>query len=283
MLQDLLNTFISFESHAQHFDALVLLGTGLLLLIAGLVVWLAGVTFARVISALIAGIVAFLVAVVLTGGSVAGSVLACATGLVLGAMLQRTVFAIAAATFVACCVFIVASSPTGVTMRMSLSSTPSADAPTITPDRAWQRTRTFAGDLRHNVGAISRKQPYQIIALAIGAGLAAFIATMYFRDFGVAFGCSALGTLMSMAGMIVLLFYKGAKPVEFISERAILVAAVFAGMILFGIIVQILLMKPRKGKKIVVQAPPKRMEQVVPAEPQSTTISLKPTENWQRS
>jgi hypothetical protein len=282
MLQDLLDTFVSFETHAQHFDAWVLLGTGLLLLIAGLVVWLAGITFARVISALVAGIVAFLAAAVLTGGSAAGSVLACATGLVLGAMLRRPVFAIAVTIFVACCVFIAASSATGVTMKMSLS-TASADSPTITPSRAWQQTRTFAGDLRHNALSISRKQPYQIIALAIGAGLAAFIATMYFREFGVAFGCSALGTLMAMAGMIVLLLYKGAQPVEFISERAILVAAIFAGMILFGIIVQMLLMRPKKGNKIVVKAPPKRLEEVEPAEPQSTTISLKPTENWQRS
>jgi hypothetical protein len=282
MLQDLFHSFVSFEAQAQHFNTAVLLGIGLGLLIAGLVVWLGGIAFSRVISAIIAGIVAFFSAIVLTGGSISTSVLACVTGLVVGAIFQRPVFAIGAAILVSSCVFVCASSTTGLTMTISLS-TPSPDAPILTAKQSWQRTRTFAGDLRHNILAIRGKQPYQIYVLAIGAGLAAFIATIYFRNFGTTFGCSALGTLMSLAGMIMLLFYKGAQPVEFISEHAVLVAAIFAGMIFFGIIIQMLLMRPRKAKKIVVQASSKRMEEAAPAQPQSTTISLKPTENWQRS
>ena len=278
MLQDLYESFVYFETFTQRFDSSLLIGTGLTLLIVGLIIWLAGITFGRIISAIIAGIVAFLAATALTGGIVSVSIFACATALIFGAIFRRPVFAVAAMALVACCVFVGVSAKTDLSMQMSLPKSTS-DSYILAPNESLQHTRTFGKDLGHNILAIGREQHYLVYVAAIGAGLAACIAVAFFRNVGTAFVCSGIGTLMSLLGMVMLLFYKGAKPIELIAGNAAIVAAVAGGMLLFGILMQLLLVRPRKGKKIVAQAPQKRMEEVEQPAPPTTTISLRPTEN----
>lgn len=278
MLQNLYETFIHFEAFAQRFDASWLIGTGLTLLAAGLIIWLAGIAFKRIISAIIAGIVAFFTATALTSGDLSSSILACATAIVFGAICCRPVFAITAMALAACFVFVGVSAKTDLGMQMSLpQSTP--DSHVLTPDESLQHTRTFGRDLGHNILAIGRKQQYLVYVSAIGIGLVACLTAALFRNVGIAFVCSGIGTLMSLLGMVVLGFYKGARPIELIAENAAIAAAATAGMILFGFVVQLLLVRPRKGKKIGVQTLQKRGEEVEQPRPPAAGISLKPADN----
>jgi hypothetical protein len=59
--------------------------------------------------------------------------------------------------------------------------------------------------------------------------------------------CSALGTVLIFAGMILLLLNKGSMPVGIISRRSSFYAAVFAAMMVFGTIEQLLLCRQPKA------------------------------------
>jgi hypothetical protein len=274
MLQDLLSTFVALEAQAQRFDPALLLGVGVGLLLVGLVIWLAGLAFSRAISAIIGAVVASLAAFTLTAGKMSVAILAGATGLIVGAILRRPIFAIAAAILAASCTIVAVSEKTEFTPKISLS-TPGENAPIQSPTESWQHICTWANDLYQNTLASGTRQPRSMLFYAVFAAVAAFLVTITVRNLGAALGCSAVGTVMSLTGLIVLLFYKGAQPVEFIAERPILSTAIFGGMVLFGVLIQLLLMRPGKGK--IVAAPPKRMEEAMPVEEAKTPpISLKP-------
>jgi|GEM_PF-3548589 len=277
MLQDLLPTFVAFQEYAQHFDSLVLIATGIGLIVVGLVIWLAGTMLSRLMSAIIGGLVAFTAAIALTGGALSASILACTTGAIVGAVLRRLVLAIVAAILVGACLVVVLSSATDIQMRMPLTS-PDPDSPNLTAGESWQRTVSFARELRENVIEIGAEQHFLIYVAAIGAAIVAFAVTFYFRNFGAAFTCSAIGTIMALSGMVTLLYYKGSRPVNLISDNAMLAVCVSGGMVLFGILVQMLLGRPRKGKTIASsQAPAKRLDQAEAPAQKEQTISLKPS------
>ena len=75
--------------------------------------------------------------------------------------------------------------------------------------------------------------------LVIGSGFWRFISALC---------CAVLGTTLVFAGMVLLLLYKGALPVDAISRKQPFYAAVFIAMIVFGTIEQFLLCCQRTGK-----------------------------------
>jgi len=62
--------------------------------------------------------------------------------------------------------------------------------------------------------------------------------------------CAALGTVLIFAGMILLLLYKGAMPVGYISGRQSFYIAVFIAMIAFGTTEQLLLCQRARRRLI---------------------------------
>lgn len=275
MLQDLFTTFVALEYQAQKFDSAVLLGTGIGLLLAGLIIWLAGLAFSRAISAVIAAIVASLAAFTLTAGKLSAVILAGASGLIVGAILRRPIFAIAAAILAASCTIVAVSQKTDYLPKINLT-TPGENAPVLSAGESWRRTCTWAQDFYQNTLASGAKQPRTVYFSAAIAAIVAFMVTIVVRNLGAALGCSTMGTVMSLTGLLLLLFYKGAQPVEFMADKPLLSAGIFGGMIVFGMLIQLLLMRPRNAKTVVA-APPKRMEESVPIEdPKLPSISLKP-------
>ncbi len=69
----------------------------------------------------------------------------------------------------------------------------------------------------------------------------------FFSRVLIAFLFSAAGAAIIFSGMIGLLIYKGADPLGAITERSGFFAAVFAGMIIFGTIVQTILCRKTKS------------------------------------
>jgi hypothetical protein len=278
MLQDLYSTFVAFEAQAQKFDTALLLGSGIGLLLVGLTIWLAGLAFSRAISAIIAAVVASLAAFTLTGGKASAAILGAAAGLICGAILRRPIFALAAALLAASCTIVVVSQKTEFAPTASLS-VPSADAPVLSAADSWERIRTSAKDVYSNILASGTKQPHSVYFAAAIAAVIAFLVTIVLGNLGAALGCSATGTVMALLGLITLLCYKGAQPVEFINGQPMLSAGIFGGMVAFGVLVQLILMKPRKGIQIVV-APPMKMDEAAPVDdPKATAISLKPDQS----
>jgi hypothetical protein len=276
MLQDLLTTFAAFEAQAQKFDAGVLLGAGVTLLMVGLIIWLAGLSFSRIISAIVGALTGFLAAFALTAGKLSAAILACATGLIAGAILRRLIFAMAAAILAGVCVTVAVSQKTEAPVHLTYA-VPAPDAPILNARESWERTMTLSIDLYKNTLASIAKQPKQVWITVAGAAVVAFLAGMLLKELAAALGCSAVGTIMSLLGLAIFLCYKGAQPVEFVADKPLLSSSIFGGMVAFGTSIQILLMRPRKGRKIVV-AKQQPLDAAAPVEEQKpSSISLKPT------
>jgi len=74
----------------------------------------------------------------------------------------------------------------------------------------------------------------------IAAAVAGFIAVLVPRMF-IAVTASSLGSVIIFAGMVILLFYKVSKPVNYIAEKSHFYAMALTIMIVFGAIVQLVL------------------------------------------
>ena len=100
---------------------------------------------------------------------------------------------------------------------------------------------------------ISALRTVSIKALIISviAGVAVGVIGIFQSRLVVAAMCSSLGAMLIFAGMIIVLFFKGAEPITRISWKADLYRIVLVCMIVFGTCVQIMLCpaKIQKSKK----------------------------------
>jgi len=76
------------------------------------------------------------------------------------------------------------------------------------------------------------------------------VSGSFFWRLAWALCCAVLGTLLIFAGMVLLLLYKGAVPVSYISDRQSFYACVFAAMTAFGTIEQLLFCRHTKREVI---------------------------------
>ena len=77
-----------------------------------------------------------------------------------------------------------------------------------------------------------------------------FVTDSLFWRFTLALCCAVLGTLLVFAGMVLLLLYKGAMPISYISHKTSFYTAVLLAMIAFGMVEQLLLCQRTKEKLI---------------------------------
>lgn len=114
----------------------------------------------------------------------------------------------------------------------------------------------------------------QNIILAIGLAIAAAIIArviekIYTAIAGTGFFlghlipalcCAALGTILIFTGMVLLLLYKGSVPISHISSRQPFYAVVFAAMIAFGTLEQLLFCRYTRKKPITKKETNKNKE-----------------------
>jgi hypothetical protein len=93
-----------------------------------------------------------------------------------------------------------------------------------------------------------------------GGGLVAVIAVvaaLAVSRLFIAVFSSSIGSAVIFTGMVILLFYKGSKPINCIAERPQFYVMVFAVMIIFGTIIQLIL-SPPVAKRIKTDSPDKK-------------------------
>lgn len=186
----MLETAQNFERTAGQFNAIILIGPGLICVLVGLFVWLGGLGFRRILAAV--------------AGAVSGGI--CGFFMTGRNIMLTIILAIAAAVI-----------------------------------------------------AIVIERIYTAI---VGAGF-------FFRRLVPALCCAALGTILIFAGMILLLLHKGSMPVSYISSRQPFYAVVFAAMIAFGTIEQLLFCRCA-GKKSIAKKETSKGKQE----------TSKPLSNW---
>lgn len=260
-------SLIYYQNLAERFQSQILTVPGIIIVIIGLCIWLAGLRWRRILGATVGG--AIFAAIVSGFGNYGFQAIFAAIfiGIVFGTVAEKIIIGIFGAAAAAVIVLAILS----VSMPRQQGSVfvpeypypvlpeyeqndrvvPATDAIKLTKEMAWY----FVYKITENIKSAS------IVAFAaagvtlLAVGFAAWRMPRIF--FAVV--SSLLGSAVIFAGMILLLFYKGSKPVNFIAEKGRFYIMVLVVMTVFGAIVQLVL-SPLPAKQVKKEDVPKNEE-----------------------
>lgn len=227
---------------------ILLLGPGILLVAAGLFMWLGGLRWLKAIAAFASAMAGLIGAAILTGGQVIPMVLAPVILAGVGIFLNRFVVVLLGAVIFAG-VIMVAPSLGELSLENQTQNQRSSnvDQPLDllgSIDEIEAQVKHLTEQVKEMIANIpaARKSTAMIAAIAFaGIGL-------FFWRFACALTCSTIGTAEIFMGMVALLLYKGTEALRQLTERGLLFTLTAAGMILLGTMLQMWLC-PVKGKK----------------------------------
>ncbi|PKL47261.1 MAG: hypothetical protein CVV39_06000 [Planctomycetes bacterium HGW-Planctomycetes-1] len=252
-----------YQSLAEKFDSRILTIPGIVVVILGLCIWLAGLRWKRVLGALAGG--AIFASMVLCIGCFGRTAVLTLTfiGFAFGAIAEKATLGVFGAAVAG--VIVLAAVSTNIQAReysdieyLESLEEPSEEEllsglyyPTfseyeyddveITMAEAIEITRETASYLAaktiDDVKSSYTAAFASAIAVLIAAGFAAAVMPRLF----IAVTASWLGSAIIFAGMIMLLFYRRSEPITCIAEKGRYFAAVFAAMVVFGTVVQLVL------------------------------------------
>ncbi|MFA6187130.1 MAG: hypothetical protein WC770_07970 [Phycisphaerae bacterium] len=275
-------SLVYYQGLAQKFQGQLLTTAGIAIVLVGLCIWLAGLRFKCIVSAIVGAIVA--AAGVVTFGDYPAKILlvASAVGIIVGAIAGRFMLGIFAMIVGGLLVITVVSGRLqpaeagGVEFFDANSfNTKEIAADDFVSSSAYPTWPQYQqkGVVIPTPAAIdiTVKMSAHLIGLAkktvLSAGITAYggaagviLAVIFFcfilPRFFVAVISAALGSAVIFAGMVTLLFYKGSEPISLIAAKPQFYGIAFGAMTVFGTIMQLLLspaepkiIKPNVSKK----------------------------------
>jgi hypothetical protein len=247
-----------YQNLAERFQSQILIVPGMVIVLIGLCIWLAGLRWRRILGAIVGGII---LAAIVLGFSNYGfqAVFAVAfIGAAIGAVADKVVIGIFGTLAAAAIVLVILSVsmpkpqdgvfipeyayPQLPEYEQNDKTIPTADAVKLTANMV----------LYFGYKAIDNIKTASFVAFAatgvtlLVIGIAAFLMPRIF----ISLVSSSLGSAVIFTGMILLLFYKGSKPVNCIAEKDRFYIMVLASMAVFGALVQLILSPaPKKETK----------------------------------
>jgi hypothetical protein len=245
----MLDVLNKFQNAALSFNPMMLVVPGMLCVVLGIIIWLAGTKFTRIIAmavGFIGGVMSafYLISVHQTSAAILGAVI----GALLAFFIHRFIAIIVGVAVFAIVGLIVLSSH--FDNKVTGSHYPNADAvpiklsPTQTAEQIKSHLTTVTDQFFH----LAKKLPLKAWPTFAVAVAALMVVGIFVRRLLVAFACSSLGTVLIFAGMFCLLLYKGSAPLTRVYERISFFSAVFASMVVAGMISQLILCRPLKLK-----------------------------------
>ncbi|MHC4155244.1 MAG: hypothetical protein ACYST6_10035 [Planctomycetota bacterium] len=218
----------------------VLIVAGVAAVLLGLFIWLGGLGFRKALVAIVGAAAGLLCAFVFIGRGAGHLVLSAVGGVALALLLEKVFLTL------------LASALAGVATIIGFAAYYEVD---------------FGISMRYAIGQLPAQA--WIAAAALAAGF--IFASFYIWRFVSAVACSALGTVLVFAGMILLLSHKGAEPIKALDAKPLLYAGVFGVMTAFGTVVQ-LLVCPREKKVKVTKIEPKKQAPEPAPEPEKKRL-----------
>jgi hypothetical protein len=206
--------------------------------VAGLFVWLGGLGFKRVLMAIAGAVGGAAVGQFALGWGLVPTVISAGVAAVIAAVLDRVFIAQLAATLVAAISFVVLIGPNISIENVQMERETQYAA--VDSNERMERLNAYLIDAGSKVRKASSEVPVYQWVIAGVLTVVFLVGGFVFRRFSAALCFSVLGTLFIVAGMIMLLLYKGATPLSWIGQRPLRYAGIVGGMVVFGTIVQLL-------------------------------------------
>ncbi|MGD8500886.1 MAG: hypothetical protein PVJ86_09580, partial [Phycisphaerales bacterium] len=266
----MLEIFQNFEQMAERLARSVLIGPGAAAVLIGLVVWLGGLSFKRVLVAIAGAIAGGILGFVVIAPSVLAAAISAAVAAVVAIIFEKALIAMLAAALAGAFGFVLLVGPYIQSPHAADSADPSLGLPaqddattepaTPSVDGSIEQLKAYAvgvgGQMKQACSQmpLSRWAMITVSAAILVAALAAVSIAggpaLWRLTSALCF--SVFGTVLIFAGMILLLSYKGTAPVSHIGGRPLIYAGVFAAMAAFGTFEQLLVSrraKPESAKK----------------------------------
>jgi hypothetical protein len=238
----------SFEQVSGRLNPLVLVVPGLVMAVAGLVVWLGGLGLRRVLLAALGAALGWIAAMLFVGKSNIIAVVSELAAACIAAIFQRVITALLLGLLSFGAAFVVLARPGLAEFEGGLvgdRDVARSDQKLSARD-SLQIARAYGLDVvdgvRYAAGKLTAARWATLAAVAAGA--LAFGALL--RSAGGAIACATLGTLLIFAGLLLLLIYKGSAPVGRVAGSPTFYGLVFIGMAAFSTLEQLALCRRAK-------------------------------------
>jgi hypothetical protein len=235
---EMIQQFESVMIPAAQDHPLVVIAPGSAAVAAGLLVWLGGLGFKRVLMAISGAAGGAALGYFVIGRSVLPTIISAIIAAGIASMFERVFIALIAAMLVA---------GLGITILAgrhinikNAQNEPEGWDETTNSDESMKEPDDYLFEVGVKAkAAVSDVPVYQW--LIVGLMTVLFLVGVFvFRRFGAALCFSALGTLFIAGGMVLLLFYKGSTPLSWIASRPLMYAGIAGGMTAFGTVEQLL-------------------------------------------
>ena len=236
-------------------SSVVLLGPGLVCVIAGLFIWLGGLGFRKLLLPTAGAITGAVCGFFIIGQNLISVVFSAALAAGIATILERLFIAILTAALAAAFAFVVLAGPYIENSQQAATIRPggmSAQGTAISVRESAKIMKAYIIGAGQRIKHAGLQMPMYHWAIIMVSALIFIVAGFSLWRLAMALCCSVLGTILIFAGMILLLLYKGAVPVSIICSKSSYYATAFIAMIAFGTIEQLLLCKhpqTRSGRK----------------------------------
>ena len=239
----ILQDFESAVSGTLRLSPVVLVGPGLVCVIAGLFIWLGGLGFRKILAAVIGAITGGICGFLAIGHNIISAAFTATIAAALAVLFERIFITILTASLAATFALAVLA---GSYLENSQQETATSSYGMANQQSALgvresaKKMKTLIINSAHKLKHICLQMPLYIWAMIIVLILICLVVGFSLWRLASALCCSALGTVLIFTGMILLLLNKGSMPVSIISSRSSFYTGVFAAMMIFGTTEQLL-------------------------------------------
>ena len=242
----MLEIFQNFEQMTARISPWILIVAGVVALLVGLFIWLGGLSLGKVIVAIAGAVSGVIVGLFVIGRNTFSALLSAAVAVVIAIIFEKVIIILLAAILAAAICFAVLAGP-----YIEHSQAQTAAAPNEMPTQAAtpgvsqtiEELKAYTLNVGEKIKQAGSQMPVQKWAIVAAPAVILMVGGLTLRRLTSALYFSVQGTLFIFAGMILLLLYKGTRPVSHIRVNPSIYASVFAAMTAFGTIEQLLICK----------------------------------------
>jgi len=235
------------EQAAFYFAPRVLCVPGLICLGAGICLWLGGLKW-KTLTAVLAGAAAGgMGAFFFLKGDITLTSAAATISAVLAIVFRKAVITVIGAMLIASVILLGGICKT----QPDMSGWPLAENDTaMTTAESMTAAKSIALFTCEHIANTIKNASIGRFTFSVIAGLVIIAVGFFLPEVVGAVAFSISGTCMIFTGMILLLLYKGAKPAGYIYKNSNFFMIVFLGMVVFGLLCELLICLPPKNKII---------------------------------
>ena len=249
----MLRIFQNFEQTAVQLNPIVLIGPGLAIVLVGLFIWLGGLGFRRLLVAVAGAVSGGICVFFITGRNIIAAIILAGVAAVIAIIFERLFITILAAALAAVFGFAVLAWPYIENSQEVIPMNPgrmSVQGPALSIRESIEKVKAYIADVSEKIKQACSQMPVYRWLILLVLVVTLMVVGFFLWRLASALCCSALGTTLIFAGMILLLLYKGSVPISSIYSKPLFYGAVFAAMTVFGTMEQLLLCQRAKRESI---------------------------------